>query len=62
LTRHIGYAKAAEIARMAYKSDKTVKEVCLEMGVLDKKHWTGCLIQKMRFKFTFFHTIAKYNK
>ncbi len=37
LTRHIGYAKAAEIARMAYKSDKTVKEVCLEMGVLDKK-------------------------
>ncbi len=37
LTRKIGYAKAAEIARLAYKSNKTVKEVCLEMGILDKK-------------------------
>ncbi len=37
LTRSIGYAKAAEIARISYKSNKTVKEVCLEMGVLDKK-------------------------
>ena len=35
LSPRIGYAKAAEIARRAYKTGKTVKQVCLDMGILD---------------------------
>jgi len=33
----IGYDRAAEIAHKAYKSGKTVREVCLEENLLDKK-------------------------
>jgi fumarate hydratase class II len=37
LNQYIGYAKAAEIARKAYKEGKTIKQVCMEMKILDKK-------------------------
>ena len=37
LSPYIGYAKASEIARKAYKEDKSVKQVCIELGILDKK-------------------------
>ena len=37
LTPYIGYAKAAKIARTAYLSGKSLKEVCIEQKVLDKK-------------------------
>ncbi len=36
LSPHIGYAKAAQIARIAYKQGKSVKQVCIERHVLDK--------------------------
>lgn len=37
LSPYIGYSKAAEIARMAYKKKKSVMEICLEMKILDRK-------------------------
>ncbi len=37
LNQYIGYAKAAEIANIAMKEGKSIKQVCLEKGVLDKK-------------------------
>ena len=37
LSPHIGYAKAADIARTAYLEDKSVMQVCLEMKVLPKE-------------------------
>ncbi len=37
LTPYIGYATAAKIARTAYLKGKSLKEVCLEMKILDKK-------------------------
>ncbi len=37
LNPFIGYAKAAEVARKAYKEGKSVKEVCLELKILDKR-------------------------
>lgn len=37
LTPHIGYNKAAEVVKRAYKENKTIKEVVLEMKLLDKK-------------------------
>ncbi|MEM3839390.1 MAG: aspartate ammonia-lyase [Candidatus Micrarchaeaceae archaeon] len=37
LNQYIGYSKAAEIAKKAYAEGKTVMQVCLDMGVLDKK-------------------------
>lgn len=37
LNPYIGYAKAAQIARIAYHDNKTIKQVCLEMKILDKK-------------------------
>ena len=37
LTPYIGYAKAAEIAKKAYKEDKTVKEILLKEKLMDKK-------------------------
>lgn len=37
LTPYIGYSKAAQIARTAYLKKKSIKQVCLEMNVLDKK-------------------------
>jgi fumarate hydratase class II len=36
LSAKLGYAKAAQIARRAYKEGKTVKQVCIEMKVLKK--------------------------
>ncbi len=37
LTPYIGYAKAAKIARTAYLTGKSLKEVCLDMEVMDRK-------------------------
>ncbi len=37
LAPYIGYAKAAKIARKAYKEDKTVMQVCLEMKIMPKE-------------------------
>lgn len=37
LSPYIGYAKASEIARRAFRENKSVKQVCMEMGILDKK-------------------------
>ncbi len=37
LTPYIGYAKAAEIAKRAYKEERTVRELVLEDGLMDKK-------------------------
>ncbi len=37
LSPYIGYAKASEIARRAYKEGKSVKQVCIEMKVMDRK-------------------------
>ncbi len=37
LNPYIGYAKASEIARKAFRERKSVKQVCLEMKILDKK-------------------------
>ena len=37
LNPYIGYSKAAKIARMAYMQNKTVKQVCLELGIMDEK-------------------------
>lgn len=37
LTPYIGYAKAAEIARLSYKTGKTVKDICIEKKVFGRK-------------------------
>jgi fumarate hydratase class II len=37
LTPYISYAKAATIVRTAYLKHKSIKEVCLDMKILDKK-------------------------
>lgn len=37
LNPYIGYAKAAEIANIARRQRKSVKQVCIERGILDKK-------------------------
>ncbi len=37
LSPYIGYAKASEIARIAYKENKSVKQVCIELNILDRK-------------------------
>jgi len=42
LNRHIGYDKAAEIAKKAHKEDKTLREAALELGYLsaeDFERW-----------------------
>ncbi|MCL5404448.1 MAG: aspartate ammonia-lyase [Candidatus Marsarchaeota archaeon] len=36
LSPYIGYAKAAEIAMKAYKEGKTVKDVCIELAIMDR--------------------------
>ncbi len=46
LNPYIGYAKAAEIARIAYKENKSVKQVCLEHHILDKKRLDRILDHK----------------
>lgn len=37
LNPYIGYSKAAKIARKAGKENKSIKQVCIELGVLDKE-------------------------
>lgn len=37
LTPYIGYANAAEIARLSYRTGKSVKDICIEKKVLDRK-------------------------
>lgn len=37
LSPYVGYAKASEIARKAYKEGKSIKQVCLELRIMDKK-------------------------
>ena len=37
LTPYIGYAKASEIARKAYHENKSIKQVCMEMKIMDEK-------------------------
>ena len=37
LNQYIGYAKAAEIAKIALKEGKSIKQVCMEHNILDKK-------------------------
>lgn len=39
LTPKIGYEKAAQIAKIAHKSNKTLKEVCLEMTTITKEEF-----------------------
>jgi fumarate hydratase class II len=34
LNPHIGYEKAAEIAKEAFKTGKTIREICLEQNIL----------------------------
>ena len=48
LAPYIGYAKAAEIAKRAYKEDKTVKEILLKEKLMDKKRLEKLLnVKKM---------------
>ncbi len=37
LSPYIGYAKASEVARKAFRENKSIKQVCIEMKILDKK-------------------------
>ncbi len=37
LSPYIGYAKAAQISRKAYREGKSVMQVCIELKILDKK-------------------------
>ncbi len=37
LAPYIGYARAAKIARKAYKEGKSVKQICLDMKIMPKK-------------------------
>ncbi len=37
LNQYIGYSKASYIARRALRENKSVKQVCIELGVLDRK-------------------------
>ena len=36
LSPYIGYAKAAEIAKAAHEKGKSVKEICIAMGIMDR--------------------------
>jgi fumarate hydratase class II len=36
LNPHIGYEKAADLAKQAFKSGKTIRELCLEQKILDE--------------------------
>ncbi len=46
LNQYIGYSKAAEVAKRAYRENKTVMQVCLEMKILDKKKLSKILNPK----------------
>lgn len=37
LNPYIGYSRAAQIAKIAYANNKTIKQVCIELNVLEKK-------------------------
>ena len=37
LNRHIGYDKAAEIAKIAFEEGRSIKEIALRRGVLDEE-------------------------
>ncbi len=37
LNQYIGYSKAAEIANMALKENKSIMQVCIEQKILDRK-------------------------
>ncbi len=37
LNSHIGYDKAAKVARKAYEEDKTLRQTCLELGYLSQE-------------------------
>lgn len=50
LAPYIGYAKAAKIARKAYKESKSVKQVCLEMKVMPEKELDKILNPKRLVK------------
>jgi fumarate hydratase class II len=39
LTPFIGYDKAAAVAKKAYKENKTLKEVCLDLGLMTEKEF-----------------------
>jgi|SRR5579871_292261 len=39
LTPYIGYDKAAEVAKIAHAQNKTLKQVCLEMGLMTEKEF-----------------------
>ncbi len=39
LTPYIGYDKAAVVAKTAHKENKTLKQVCLEMGLMTEKEF-----------------------
>jgi fumarate hydratase class II len=39
LNTHIGYEKAAEIAKKAFKDNTTLKEAALEMGYLTEEEF-----------------------
>ncbi len=46
LTPYIGYGKAAKIARMAYMRNKSVRDVCLELKIMDRKRLDSVLDPK----------------
>ena len=39
LNRHIGYENAAKIAKTAYKQNKTLKQVAVELGLLSEEEF-----------------------
>lgn len=46
LSPYIGYAKAAEIAVKAYDEGKSIKQVCIEMNIMDEKKLDAILDPK----------------
>lgn len=46
LNPHIGYEKAAEVAKRAYKENKSIKQVAVEMGLLSEEKLNSILDYK----------------
>jgi aspartate ammonia-lyase len=46
LSPYIGYAKAAQVARIAYKEGKSVKQVCIEKHIMGRKELDRILDSK----------------
>ena len=44
LNTHIGYDKAAEIAKTAYKQDKTLREVAVELGYMSGEEFDEAVV------------------